>query len=177
MSDMSIVETQGVVDDASFPYVPGLLSFREIPIVLQAFAKLKHRPDVVMADGQTVLVDAAIAKLDWAAEVTKSGFISADEEWKPTESLGLATGYMPNLKANHDRNALVAATTSAEILLFIADDVGYGSAAWDDAVRRNLVVSCVGTVGIRLTYPNGTLQHAGLVFGPNDRCEREGGGG
>ena len=52
VSDMSIVETQGVVGDASFPYVPGLLSFREIPIVLQAFAKLKHRPDVVMADGQ-----------------------------------------------------------------------------------------------------------------------------
>jgi deoxyribonuclease V len=51
-SDWSIVETQGVVDESPFPYVPGLLSFREAPIVLQAFAKLKCRPDAVMYDGQ-----------------------------------------------------------------------------------------------------------------------------
>ena len=51
-SDWSIVETQGVIDESPFPYVPGLLSFREAPIVLQAFAKLKTRPDAVMYDGQ-----------------------------------------------------------------------------------------------------------------------------
>jgi deoxyribonuclease V len=51
-SDWSIVETQGVVGESPFPYVPGLLSFREAPIVLQAFAKLKTRPDAVMCDGQ-----------------------------------------------------------------------------------------------------------------------------
>lgn len=52
ISDGSIVETQGAVGESPFPYIPGLLSFREAPIVLQAFAKLKHRPDVVMCDGQ-----------------------------------------------------------------------------------------------------------------------------
>src|SRR5262249_42599544 len=35
-----------------FPYVPGLLSFRELPILLEAFAKLRARPDAVMMDGQ-----------------------------------------------------------------------------------------------------------------------------
>ncbi len=50
--DMSMVESQHVVARSTFPYIPGLLSFREIPIVLQAFAKLRHRPDVVMCDGQ-----------------------------------------------------------------------------------------------------------------------------
>lgn len=50
--DLSIVEAQGVVGESPFPYVPGLLSFRELPSVLQAFAKLKHQPDVVMLDGQ-----------------------------------------------------------------------------------------------------------------------------
>jgi len=51
-SDWSIVEAQGVIGDSPFPYVPGLLSFREAPIVLQAFAKLTARPDAVMCDGQ-----------------------------------------------------------------------------------------------------------------------------
>jgi len=50
--DFSILESQHVVAESAFPYIPGLLSFREIPIVLGAFAKLRCRPDVVMCDGQ-----------------------------------------------------------------------------------------------------------------------------
>lgn len=35
-----------------FPYIPGLLSFRELPVVLAAFRKLKTTPQVVLCDGQ-----------------------------------------------------------------------------------------------------------------------------
>lgn len=35
-----------------FPYVPGYLSFREIPAALAALAKLKARPDLLLCDGQ-----------------------------------------------------------------------------------------------------------------------------
>jgi deoxyribonuclease V len=35
-----------------FPYIPGLLSFREIPAVLDALAKLKQVPDILLCDGQ-----------------------------------------------------------------------------------------------------------------------------
>src|SRR5207247_4474039 len=52
VSDGSVVETADVVRQATFPYVPGLLSFRESPALLDAFAELKTRPDVVMIDGQ-----------------------------------------------------------------------------------------------------------------------------
>ena len=38
----------------SFPYVPGLLSFREIPAVLKAMKQLKQEPDLLMCDGQGI---------------------------------------------------------------------------------------------------------------------------
>ena len=36
----------------SYPYVPGLLSFREIPLLLEAFERLREQPYVVLCDGQ-----------------------------------------------------------------------------------------------------------------------------
>lgn len=36
----------------TFPYVPGLLSFREIPVLLKALVRLRHAPDVIFCDGQ-----------------------------------------------------------------------------------------------------------------------------
>ncbi len=38
----------------TFPYVPGLLSFREIPAILNACAKTQKQPDVIMVDGHGV---------------------------------------------------------------------------------------------------------------------------
>jgi deoxyribonuclease V len=49
---LEVVETRSVTRKATFPYVPGYLSFRELPAVLEAFAKLSQRPDLVICDGQ-----------------------------------------------------------------------------------------------------------------------------
>lgn len=38
----------------SFPYVPGLLSFREAPALIEAFRRLERRPDAVIFDAQGV---------------------------------------------------------------------------------------------------------------------------
>jgi deoxyribonuclease V len=42
------------ITTTSFPYVPGLLSFREIPALLEAWAKLTILPDVVVFDGHGI---------------------------------------------------------------------------------------------------------------------------
>lgn len=51
---LEVIEEVCVVSETSFPYVPGLLSFRESPSVLEAWAKLKSEPDAVMFDGQGI---------------------------------------------------------------------------------------------------------------------------
>jgi deoxyribonuclease V len=45
------VERVTVEVPVTFPYVPGLLSFRETPVVLEAFERLTTRPDLLMVDG------------------------------------------------------------------------------------------------------------------------------
>jgi deoxyribonuclease V len=51
---LEVVETRVVTDRIGFPYVPGLLSFRESPLILAACAKLMITPDIIMVDGQGI---------------------------------------------------------------------------------------------------------------------------
>ena len=48
--DMRLVEFATAVRPLTFPYVPGLLAFREAPVLLAAFERLSSRPDVVVFD-------------------------------------------------------------------------------------------------------------------------------
>jgi deoxyribonuclease V len=50
--DLDTVEETSWEGEATFPYVPGYLSFREIPVLLHAISDLRVRPDVFMTDGQ-----------------------------------------------------------------------------------------------------------------------------
>ncbi|GAA0365995.1 endonuclease V [Micromonospora gifhornensis] len=45
------VEAAVVHGEVSFPYVPGLLALREVPILLAALGRLVHRPEAVVCDG------------------------------------------------------------------------------------------------------------------------------
>ena len=52
--DLIEIESAVARGKVTFPYVPGFLTFREAPVLLKAFEKIKHRPDVVMFDGQGI---------------------------------------------------------------------------------------------------------------------------
>jgi deoxyribonuclease V len=52
--EMELVEEAGAAGECPFPYRTGLLSFREVPILVAALAQLKARPDVVLVDGQGI---------------------------------------------------------------------------------------------------------------------------
>ena len=50
--DLKIIESKGLQTTAPFPYVPGLLSFRESPAILQVWEMLEQKPDILVTDGQ-----------------------------------------------------------------------------------------------------------------------------
>jgi len=51
---LEVIEAAGHSERARMPYIPGLLSFREGPVLLKAFEKLRRRPDAILFDGQGI---------------------------------------------------------------------------------------------------------------------------
>ena len=51
---LAVVGSATAVQRAKMPYVPGFLGFREVPALLEAWAKLEARPDLVLVDGHGI---------------------------------------------------------------------------------------------------------------------------
>lgn len=54
LTGLKVLEKALASKTVTFPYVPGMLSFREGPVILEALDKLKSPPDLLMVDGQGI---------------------------------------------------------------------------------------------------------------------------
>jgi GT2 family glycosyltransferase len=92
--------------------------------------------------------DSARAKLELLARDPRTRLIVADEpfNWSRLSNLGACGGEAP-------------------LLLFANDDMRMLTPEWDHELRGLLAEQHVGAVGARLLYPDGTIQHAGILLG------------
>ncbi|HIJ75668.1 MAG TPA: endonuclease V [Deltaproteobacteria bacterium] len=63
---LDLIESVHYISRVGFPYVPGLLSFREVPPLIEAYRKIRQKPDVLLCDGQGI---AHPRKLGFAAHL------------------------------------------------------------------------------------------------------------
>lgn len=52
--ELELIESAEAIMPVQFPYVPGLLSFRETPVAVKALEKLQTAPDLILCDGQGI---------------------------------------------------------------------------------------------------------------------------
>lgn len=52
--NMSVLASIVATDTTPFPYIPGLLSFREAPVILKALAQAQANPDLLLVDGHGI---------------------------------------------------------------------------------------------------------------------------
>src|SRR5690606_37520012 len=115
LATLKVAESAVAYGEATFPYVPGLLAFREVPILVAALGKLTMRPDVLVCDGYGVahprgfgfachlgvvtrLPTFGVAKTRFIATYEEPGPLRGD--WSPLRDAGIEVGRAVRTQTN-----------------------------------------------------------------------------
>lgn len=107
--ELEVIERHTYEEPIRMPYVPGLLSFREMPALLGAFQKLKQLPDLIMVDGQGI------------AHPRRMGIAAHLGLWLEIPSIGCAKSL---LTGKFDKEALSEEAGSWVPLLYKKETIG-----------------------------------------------------
>ncbi len=103
---MELISEITHVGSLDFPYIPGLLSFRECPIYLQLFDKIKDSPDLVIFDGHGLSHPRYLGiacHMGLLLGIPTMGIAKSHLFGHADENLGEAKGSMVDLVDNDDR--------------------------------------------------------------------------
>jgi GT2 family glycosyltransferase/tetratricopeptide (TPR) repeat protein len=89
--------------------------------------------------------------------------VSLLERWKTRGTVRIVTHDEPFNWAR--ANNIAAARSDAPMLLFLNNDTEAKTDGWDDLLRERLRDPQTGVVGAQLLYPDGSIQHAGVILG------------
>lgn len=112
---------------------------------LRFLARRPERIDYVIVDNRSTAPDTSALL---ARERSHGATVMAIDEpfnWSRLNNLAAATGCQPNI-------------------VFANNDIEMLTPGWDEIIVQALQRSDIGAVGPRLLYPDGTIQHAGMLF-------------
>ena len=120
--DLTLQESVVIRRPTTFPYVPGLLAFREVPVVMEALAELKTKPDLLLCDGNGYIHPRrcgfachlgivsglpSLASLHVVFGVAKTPYLGEHEplaehrgEWQPIRDHGEVIGAIVRTQSN-----------------------------------------------------------------------------
>ena len=169
--ELQLIDGVLVESPVPFPYIPGLLSFRETPPLLKAFTQLKTEPDLIIADGQGI------------AHPRRFGIASHLGLILDRPTIGCAKSRLwgrhkrPNNEAGsieylYDKNEIIGAavrTRSNVSVVYVS--IGH-RISLDSAIR--LTLACCGRYRLPETTRYAHQAAAGQIALPQKQIEAEG---
>ncbi|MDP3403897.1 MAG: hypothetical protein Q8S03_04340 [Brevundimonas sp.] len=190
-SDVPATAFKGLIDSAhvgTIAHLPRLLASLPMPTARaagEASAARADRPapdptcDILVViptrDEHAILERGIRTLLETAANPTRVRIRIVDNQSKEPETtdtierltvMDAVDSFRLDEPFNWARcNNLAVARGAGDILVFANNDIEMLTPGWDDHVRDLLAREDIGVLGARLLYPNGTVQHAGILLG------------